>query len=144
MLKSNLLHSKLFGHGITINRKARQIKGKMLASKLEIGNWIAVEARNDTIDKFWVGRAVEFQNSGRVCMPECTSRKTYSGTRFDVGDVGVCVQWYERVPSDPNRFTFVNGGRIDIVNANELRVIGSTEIGEDIIVDGKKQKTINE
>ena len=132
----------LNSNGITVSRKARQTKGKKLASKLNIGDWIASEARNDTIDKFWLGRAVEFQNSGGVCMPVCTRRQTLSGTRFDVGDIGVCVQWYERVPSDANRFTFEDGGRIDIVNAGELRMIGSSEVREEIIVDGKKQKQL--
>ena len=42
--------------------------------------------------------------------------------RFDEGDFGVTVQWYERVPSDSSRLEFTIGERqVYAVNSTELR-----------------------
>lgn len=45
--------------GVAADRLAKRKAGRDLALKLKIGDWVIAESRNDTVDTFWLGRAVE-------------------------------------------------------------------------------------
>ena len=47
-------------------------------------------------------------------------RQTIIDTQFNEGDFAIAVRFYERVASDPERRTFVAGGR-GLINSTELR-----------------------
>lgn len=76
-------------------RQIAQKKGRDMALKLKVGDYVAVQDREhqEHAVPFWIGQLVDAGNGSCIAEKDFTKRKKIGETRFDPGDVAVAVKW---------------------------------------------------
>jgi len=116
------------GLAVTRQNEARAV-GRKLATDVNIGDWLAVASRADATERFWLCKAIEYENSNGP-IHRFGYSTTIDGTRYDPNDHLIAVRFYERDPADPAGCTFVQGNTGG-VNSCELRTKGFTMSGSE-------------
>ena len=121
------------GTGVGGPDERARVHGHQLAAKLDErgGQWVLVEAFDEDGDgdEVWLARTVPAAPLDEKCCRRTTKQTTLHGeetrsTAFSEGDYAIMVEWFERVPEDPERRTFVHGGEpACFINSTELRLV---------------------
>jgi len=131
--------------GVANERKRAQALGHKLARKLQVGDWVAVQARERWSTKevvhyraghHWLGRVVDAGADhflGKGVLKQVTKRREdIDGTMFTEGDIAIAVEWYDRTTEDDEGLLFTKEVGADgaavrsVINSTELRAASST------------------
>lgn len=99
--------------GVRADRIKLEEKGRALAAKLKVGDFVAVQhvkprgRRGEHTDCYWVGVVVNQGNGKCTYVSPCN--REINGVGFDKGEIAVAVRWLEREGSDTEHRTFRMG-----------------------------------
>ena len=81
--------------GVTARRSTAQENGRKMAMKVKVGDYVAVQAREDEQDQYWIGVAVDAGGcfeEGTSQIKEVEGRESINGTAFTKGQLSASVQ----------------------------------------------------
>ena len=114
--------------------EARAFGRKLVEDGIRVGQWLGVQARIQEkcdLSHFWICKAISAENFAeatqktRGCILErADCRKTIIDTAFSSNDVAIAVQFFKRDVADSTGHTFIDEGKVGIINSTELLHVG--------------------
>ena len=115
--------SKTATADVAQRRSSAQTRGQVVARNLKVGQWVAMQSRNDDKQTYWVGKAVDAGDGSPIVkhFQRGGGGGKLQNVTFTEGDYAIAVQWYELCAEDSEELTFqLEREHQDVCNSTEL------------------------